>query len=385
MKPLVALGLLWLLTAEQQAPQFRTAVDVVALDASVVDRAGRPVRDLTPADFRVTVDGKERRVVTAQFIDHLKSAGGAVVASARPDEAPPPPPVLPGRNILILFDEDSILTADGLVARKAAESLLDGLSPLDRVGVNVIPRLRSKYNLTTDRAENRKALNAWVPGEYHDPIRLHQISVREAIWIAGMDKTVLDEVALRECRPGESGCRTDIVDESRQIVKWSGARGTQMLDALKGLSQELQKLAGPKVMVLVSSGIRSPESGSSFASMAREFAAAEITLYTLFIEKSEYNLARGRPSPAALRDDDQLEQRELGNATSAVGGTFVHAIGTIEPFFQRIATELSASYLLGIEVDADDRDGRPHQVTIKVTRKDVDVHGRKQYVIPVVK
>ena len=60
----------------------------------------------------------------------------------------------------------------------------------------------------------------------------------------------------------------------------------------------------------------------------------------------------------------------------------LRVIGTAEPFFARVATELSAAYLVGVEVAAADRDGRPHRVEVKVNRPGLDVHGRKQYVIP---
>jgi choline dehydrogenase-like flavoprotein len=46
-----------------------------------------------------------------------------------------------------------------------------------------------------------------------------------------------------------------------------------------------------------------------------------------------------------------------------------------------VAAELSGSYLLGIEVETADRDGKPHRVQVKVNRNDVDVRARKQYVI----
>src|SRR5512132_695663 len=52
----------------EQAPSFRSGVEVVSLDVGVVDKQGVPVRGLTPADFVVTVAGQPRRIVTADFI-----------------------------------------------------------------------------------------------------------------------------------------------------------------------------------------------------------------------------------------------------------------------------------------------------------------------------
>ena len=60
----------------------------------------------------------------------------------------------------------------------------------------------------------------------------------------------------------------------------------------------------------------------------------------------------------------------------------MEAIGSWGQYFDRIATELSGSYVLGIEVEPSDRNGRPHQVSVKVKRRGVDVRARAQYVIP---
>src|SRR5689334_19550581 len=51
------------------APQtFRSAVDLVPVDVNIVDGTGRPIADLTAQDFSLKVDGKPRRIASAQFI-----------------------------------------------------------------------------------------------------------------------------------------------------------------------------------------------------------------------------------------------------------------------------------------------------------------------------
>ena len=47
----------------QQTPAFRTGIDVVRVDASVLDRDRRPIRGLTAADFTVLADGKPQKIV----------------------------------------------------------------------------------------------------------------------------------------------------------------------------------------------------------------------------------------------------------------------------------------------------------------------------------
>jgi VWFA-related protein len=50
----------------QEGPTFRSGIDVVQLDVSVLDRDHHPVRDLTAADFTVLEDGHPQAVVAFQ-------------------------------------------------------------------------------------------------------------------------------------------------------------------------------------------------------------------------------------------------------------------------------------------------------------------------------
>src|SRR6188474_1358468 len=61
---ILAVAFTTLLGAQQ--PTFRSSVDVTVIDVIVVDSAGRPITDLSAADFQIRVDGRERRVVTAR-------------------------------------------------------------------------------------------------------------------------------------------------------------------------------------------------------------------------------------------------------------------------------------------------------------------------------
>jgi hypothetical protein len=64
-----ALGLALLAAQDQPPPKptFKSAVDLVPVDVNVIDKSGRPVPDLAAGDFTQTVDGKPRRIVSAQF------------------------------------------------------------------------------------------------------------------------------------------------------------------------------------------------------------------------------------------------------------------------------------------------------------------------------
>ena len=55
---------------------IRISTDLVQLDAVVTDRAGRPVTDLTPADFEVVEGGRRRQVTHVTYVRPGEPRGG---------------------------------------------------------------------------------------------------------------------------------------------------------------------------------------------------------------------------------------------------------------------------------------------------------------------
>lgn len=66
---LVALASAAVITAAQERPVFRTGVEVIQLDVSVLDKDRRPVRGLTAHDFTIFEDGKPQKVLAFNAID----------------------------------------------------------------------------------------------------------------------------------------------------------------------------------------------------------------------------------------------------------------------------------------------------------------------------
>ena len=68
------------LAGHAQEPVFRAGVDLVTVDAIVVDKDGRPVTGLTADDFILTVDGKprdDRRVRAGRGADDRRAGRSA--------------------------------------------------------------------------------------------------------------------------------------------------------------------------------------------------------------------------------------------------------------------------------------------------------------------
>jgi len=329
----------------QQPPTFKSGVEVVLIDVTVVDRNGQPVGDLRPDDFNVTVDGMARSVASAQFLKYetrtitVRNKSAGAVPAVR--VAPPPP-----RNVLIVIDEDSMGPADGLAARQAAARFIDKLAPTDRLGVVTIPRVKSQVTFSTRRQEARKALDTIVTGLNVERYEFN-IGLAEAFDAERGFTDVVARVIARECARADDArtCPDRVKVELRQMQLDAHLRGQRSLDALFALGEAMAGVEGPKTVLLVSGGMPMPDirGAEAFSRLDAAFAAGQASLYTLYLERSFFGQAKGQVSPTQI-DDDALERDGIENATSVTGGTLLLGIGTLDQYFDRAVTEMREVY-----------------------------------------
>ena len=87
--------------AAQEPPHRLPGVETsrVVLEVRVTDSGGRPLPGLTPADFRLEVDGREAAVESAVWVAESTSVARVLFGPRRPDDdglpRPPPRPPLP--------------------------------------------------------------------------------------------------------------------------------------------------------------------------------------------------------------------------------------------------------------------------------------------------
>jgi hypothetical protein len=88
-----------------QQPVFRSGVDLVTIDVTVVGEGGRPLDNLGAEQFEVKVDGTKRRIVRAVYVQNRPQAAAAQRAVdlssyfSSNDEVPT------GRLLLIAVDQ----------------------------------------------------------------------------------------------------------------------------------------------------------------------------------------------------------------------------------------------------------------------------------------
>src|SRR5438552_1913662 len=112
---------------DAQTPSFRAGVEALPVDVSVVDDKGQPVRDLIASDFTVRVDGRPRRVVSAQWI--AAATGVAATSAARlPEGYVSNESSAGGRLIVLVIDQPNIQFGEMRPVRDAIDTFIDRLS-----------------------------------------------------------------------------------------------------------------------------------------------------------------------------------------------------------------------------------------------------------------
>ncbi len=149
-----------------QAPQptFRSGVDVVQLDVSVLDRNRRPVRGLRAADFTVLDGGRPQEIVAFTAIDlpDPVEQPAAWTRTAGPDV------VTNGMNIrrlVTIVMDDAYSEFDPAVmtlATGVAKATIDELGPADLAAV-VFTFLGRAQNFTANRAQLFAAVESFSP------------------------------------------------------------------------------------------------------------------------------------------------------------------------------------------------------------------------------
>jgi VWFA-related protein len=377
-------------------PPFKSGVERILVDVQVVDTQGRPIPALTAADFEVRVDQQPRAVASVQFVRVAaveSVAGGAGRHADVPASPTPGTPTSDGRDFILAIDESSFLTRYAPAAVRAARGFIQRLAPADRVGLYLYPVSRTSFSLTPDHAAVLKDLDA-VVGTFDAPVSRFHLSKSEVIDIEAGDTDVLNRVLARECsRQDRSLCRGLVTAESHGMAMSFEGQVAQSLGGLRRLFAALRQDPERKTVVLVSGGLLAadrvgarPDVSGLIANVREDAARAGATIYVLHLDSSfleAFSAANGGPLQTSLLRDQSATAGGLERLAGTAGGTLLRVEpGGEERAFDRVLRETSAYYLLGVEPDSRDRDGRPHVISVKVKVRGADVRSRRTVIIP---
>lgn len=348
--------------SEQRPPSqpIRSGVELVTVDVTVLDRNGAPLTSLALPDFSVAVDGRPRKLVSARLTSvvdgpatrEAPKAGASTESGAT-------------RRFVIAVDRDHIRAGLGQQFLNAAANFVDTLPTSDRVAVWSIPASTNRLQFTTDREHVKREIRELV-GTYRPPLMRWNVAPDGASDIDDGRREVLAAVVARECYKQKDECPTEVESEARQIALDSRDRARVTLDDLAGLVAALGGLSGPTDVVLLTEGPLGRQHEFPLVNRVVDAAAtSRVTIHAIQVALPPAQASSEQMRPVAQWVDQSRSSAYL--LAGATGGLAITPSDG-EVGFRQLRRQLSAGYLLAFEAEPGDRDGRVHQIDVRVAQ-----------------
>ena len=163
-----AIGALLCLTSPNasQPPQFRSGIELVEVDVSVLDKDRRPVRGLTKFDFMVLEDGRPQEIVSAVEINVPDPV--ETPAAWMRDIAPDVKANLASsdRLIVLVLDDAQVRMQPAMnqAVKEVGRRVIDRLGPADLAAVVFTRDNSGAQPFTSDRSRLLKAVDKFRAG-----------------------------------------------------------------------------------------------------------------------------------------------------------------------------------------------------------------------------
>jgi len=413
---------------KQEAPfTFRVPVDVVIVNATVLDKQGNPVKDLTVNDFRVYDDGKLQTIHTFSLEPYKATVEIQQSGIQHPGIEPAAPRATPASQPrFVCFFLDDLIQPSVELYRPAIEAIRTFISsdlrPGDQVAMTAASRLAGfpfsgDAGTLSSRLEemqaklNRRPLNLPTCPKLTDlqAIRIAkqmgavspestEYSDDDAVRVAEVEMLSCDE-AIRVIY--ETRGRASALQEAKRQIPGIAIRYTQekeyriglLLTSLRQFIASLRFHEGNKSLILLSGGFYSPETQYSLQEVIDKALRSGVTVNTLDIRgvyttnisatDSMYadhtTLAQKMAFHAASL---KTQEEPLAQLAADTGGYFSHGSNDLHDGLKRIAERQAHNYVLSYATPDVRNDGRYHRIKLEVNRPDVQVTYRQGYYAP---
>src|SRR6266498_77316 len=375
----------------------------VRLDAVVKDKKGRPVKDLTAADFEVYEDGVRQAVQSFRQVGFGNGLAPDAAKRATAATKEVGPLTLGGNYVALVFDRLSP-GARTLAHDAAVKFVSDSVKPSDHVGV-----FGTAVSLTIFQqyTNNGQLIRAGIDraglqngGEF-TPTR---------------EKVRKDRQELQDLRTGVTldPSRIPFLKAEIQLLETladfeSDRQGFETTDALLTLVDSLKNVPGRKSVVFFSEGVTIPAAVQAhFQSVIGSANRVGVAIYTIDAAglRTESGLAetrkeiesRSQARQAELGTEDegrsgattkQIERNEriltlnpesgLGRLADQTGGMFIRDSNDLKSRIGQIGDDMNSYYALTYIPQNLNFDGRFRKTEVKLKRSGLIIQSRKGY------
>jgi VWFA-related protein len=374
------------LHAQAPAPQatFRGGTDLVQVDVSVLDSKRHPVRGLKAEDFTILEDGQPRDIqafTEVNLPDRLQPRDGSWTREAPSDVATNQTGQEEGRLVIILLDRTIPVGEPTITAKRIAAAVINQLSPGD-LGAVVSTSNGAVQNLTSDRARLLRAINA---SDLSTDISDEAKEIEAAVFaLTGRNWSTLND---GRCQCGL--CVLETITRVADAVQGSvGRRKVLFFIGSDLLVQAADPPGAPNNDVGCGTRLKNAR-----AVMFTAVDRANLTIHSLDPSGLATVTAIGRPSStlrpgtgpsgaAAVTSgigDTLRRQGNLEVLPDRTGGRAVMNTNGPDLSVPKIFHESDSYYLIGFRPADTTANGKFHQITVKTTRRGLDVRARSGY------
>ncbi len=354
-------------TPQAQRPVFKSSVDLVTLDVSVLDSQRRPVRGLAPVDFTILEDGKPQQIAVFSAVD-IPDAEPPKTAWLR-DVAPDVKTNedIKERRLFLIIVDDAMVEGDIYALtqlREQTKNVINRLGPSDLAAVVFTMDNRKSTDFTSDRARLLKTVETQPMGFRG---------------MAGPGLEFTDSYYLQ--------ASVDVVRRAVETLATISDRHRSIVYISSGVPLDLGIVASPASLGL------NPEGGQSAAAAASSASQQAFLMYKAFQASAIGNVAvntidicglRVPPMPSVTGRPQTcvagLENEFLRNVANGTGGHPVVNTNDFAPGLDAIFRENSSYYLLGYQPATTPQDGKFHRIEVRVNRPQLSVKTRSGYV-----
>lgn len=378
----------------QQAPVFRSRVEVVQLDVSVLDKKRQPVRGLKEEDFTVFESGKPQKIVgfTSFDIDEDAEPLTGWMRDVPPDVTTNE--VKPESRLFVIVIDDALIPQDSFFiksSKKILAGIVDKLSPHDLTAVVFTGDNRNSQEFTTDKQKLLATIGKFNPGlaGYRFGMETHGLDV-DTVFYSSAVKTLNAVAEYLGSIPNRRkavfwvspGVPMDLLRNCGAVGRTAG-----LVPTGRGLGPTTSDVQLMPDGACATSSIPSAYWMNIVDQLDDVFLKAQranVTMYPIdpggLDGMQGFLLGQLGPANAGVAKWKSTMQQDFLAMTAAnTGGRTLMNINEFETGLRDIFAENSSYYLIGFEPQHPANDGKLRKIEVKVNRPDLEVRTRTGY------
>jgi VWFA-related protein len=387
-------GAVLLQTQQAPTPTFKSATELVEVDAIVLDKSGNFLPGLTADNITLYENGKPQKIQQFFMVTHDQGVADGALRSEYADAAQSGA----HRVFVMLFDEAHLSNESLMRVKDGAAAFVREMFSAGDAGGVFLNGGMYKGRLTIDKAELLGGIRAVQPAFENRQAILSPFrqwprinSEVEAAQIADGGREVVERLGVKACQEDPQSCQSEgglgnvenlIQQKARLYTRQARLMTAHTVQSLERIANGLARIPGRKTVVLMTEGFFVEDSRSQLQILAAQAARNGITIYSID--------GRGLINGMASNPDVTMTERgrstkfDTGDdgptiLTEGTGGFMVRNIDDITRAFGLIVRDTSTYYVIGYQPDNATMDGKVRKIELKANVPGAHVRARKSY------